>query len=80
MPACQGPQATVLDADVDSAASLSVIWSQSVHSGANDSLRLVHSSTTQALYPTFGKQRIYQLQHVETQSASNVVRLLSAKT
>jgi len=31
-------------------------------------------------YPTFGNQRIYQLQHAETKSAPNVVRLLSVET
>ena len=38
------------------------------------------ASATQALYPTFGYHRIYQLQHAETESAPNVVRLLSAET
>jgi len=39
------------------------------------------ASATQALYPTFGNhRRIYQQQHVETESAPNVVRLLSAET
>jgi len=41
----------------------------------SDYLRLA-----QALYPTFGNHRIYQLQHAETESAPNVVRLLSAET
>jgi len=85
MPACQGPQATV--ADLDSAAtSLGYLYiymySQSVHSEANDSLRLAHFSAaaTQALYPTFGNHRIYQLQHAETENAPNVLRVLSAET
>jgi len=38
------------------------------------------ASATQAQYPTFGNHRIYQLQHAETESAPNVVRLLSAET
>jgi len=88
MPACQGPQATVPDADCrcrqrSQLPRLSV-HSQSVHSEANDSLRLVHrafsASATQARYPTFGNHRIYQLQHAKTESAPNVVRLFSAET
>ena len=47
MPACQGPQTTVPDADVDSATSflgyLYIPHSQLVHSEANDSLHLAHS-------------------------------------
>jgi len=35
---------------------------------------------TEALWPTFGNQRIYQLQPAETESAPNVIRLLSAET
>jgi len=35
---------------------------------------------TQALWPTFGNHRIYQLQPAKTESASNVIRLLSAET
>jgi len=35
---------------------------------------------TQALWPTFGNHRIYQLQPAETESAPNVVRLLSGET
>ena len=38
------------------------------------------ASATQALYPTFGNHRIDQLQHAETESGPNVVRLLSAET
>jgi len=38
------------------------------------------ASATQALWPTFGNHRIYQLQSAETESAPNVVRLLSAET
>jgi len=38
------------------------------------------ASATQTLYPTYGNLRIYQLQHAETESAPNVVRLLSAET
>ena len=38
------------------------------------------ASATQALYPNFGNHQIYQLQHAETESALNVVRLLSAET
>jgi len=37
-------------------------------------------SSSSVLYPTFGNHRIYQLQHAETESAPNVVRLLSAET
>ena len=85
MPACHGPQATVQDADVDIAASFLKLslHSQSVHSEANDSLRVAHSLPPQlklSLYPTFGNHWFYQLQHAETESAPNVVRLLSAKT
>jgi len=59
MPACHGPQATVQDADVDIAASFLKLslHSQSVHSEANDSLRVAHSLPPQlklSLYPTFG--------------------------
>jgi len=32
------------------------------------------------MYPTFDNHRIYQLQHAETESVPNVVRLLSAET
>jgi len=38
------------------------------------------ASATQALWPTFGNHRIYQLQPAETESAPNVIRLLSAET
>jgi len=38
------------------------------------------ASATQALWPTFGYHRIYQLQPAETESAPNVIRLLSAET
>ena len=38
------------------------------------------ASATRALWPTFGNHRIYQLQPAETESAPNVIRLLSAKT
>ena len=38
------------------------------------------ASATQALWPTFGNHRIYQLQPAETKSAPNVIRLLSAET
>jgi len=38
------------------------------------------ASATQALWPTFGNHRIYQLQPAETEGAMNVVRLLSAET
>jgi len=38
------------------------------------------ASATQALWPTFGNHRIYQLQRAETESAPNVIRLLSAET
>jgi len=37
-------------------------------------------STTQALWPTFSNHQIYQLQRAETESAPNVVRLLSAES
>jgi len=37
-------------------------------------------SATQALWPTFSNHRIYQLQPAETESALNVVQLLSAET
>ena len=37
------------------------------------------ASATQALWPTFGNHRIYQLQPAETESAPNVIRLLSAE-
>jgi len=80
MPACQGPQATVPDRSQLPRLSL---HSQSAHSEANDSLRLAHSlpaCATHALYPTFGNHRIYQLQHAETDSSPNVVRLLSVET
>jgi len=38
------------------------------------------ASVTQALWPTFGNHRIYQLQPAETESAPNVIRLLLAET
>jgi len=38
------------------------------------------ASATRALWPTFGNHRIYQLQPAETESAPNVIRLLSAET
>jgi len=38
------------------------------------------ASATQPLLPTFGNHRIYQLQPAETESAPNVIRLLSAET
>jgi len=38
------------------------------------------ASASQALWPTFGNHRIYQLQPAETKSAPNVVRLLSTET
>jgi len=38
------------------------------------------ASATQAMWPTFGNHRIYQLQPAETESAPNVIRLLSAET
>ena len=82
MPACQGPQITVPDADVDSAASfLGYLYIVSQYT-----VRLMtpcvclSASATQALYPTFGIHRIYQLQHAKTESAPNVVQLLSAET
>ena len=51
------------------------LHSKSVHSEAKDCLHLA-----QALCPTFGNHRIYQLQHAENESALNAVRLLSAET
>jgi len=79
MPAWQGPQATVPDAYVDSAASfLGYLYIVSQYT-----VRLIihcisafgafFASATQALYPTFGNHRIYQLQHAKTESAPNVV-------
>ena len=38
------------------------------------------ASATQALWPTFSNHQIYQLQPAETESAPNVIRLLSAET
>ena len=38
------------------------------------------ASATEALWPTFGNHQIYQLQPAETESAPNVIRLLSAET
>ena len=52
----------------------------SIHSEANDLVWRTLASATQALWPTFGNHRIYQLQPAETESAPNVVRLLSAET
>ena len=55
------------------------LHSQSVHSEANDSLRLAHYMHPQLKLcdrPTFGNHRIYQLQHAETEGVPNVVRLL----
>jgi len=83
MPACQGSQATVPDADVDSAASFLgylYIVSQYTVRLMTPATGAFSASATQALYPTFGNHRIYQLQHAETESAPNVVRLLSAET
>ena len=61
------------------------LHSQSVRSVSEanrpNSLRLVHSLPPQLkLGYTFGNLQIYQLQHAETESAPNVVRLLSAET
>ena len=55
--------------------------SQSVHSEANDSLRLAHPLRPQLeLCTLLSATTEYQLQHAETESAPNVVRLLSAET
>jgi len=60
------------------------LHSQSVHSEGIDSLRLAHFLPPQlklcSLYPSLGNHRIYQLQHAETESTPNVVRLFSAET
>ena len=40
----------------------------------------VWRTVASALRPTFGNDRIYQLQPAETESAPNVIRLLSAET
>ena len=70
----QGP--TVPDADADNAAASSVY---TVRLMAPHVWRTL-ASATQALWPTFGNHRIYQLQPAETKSAPNVIRLLSAET
>ena len=83
--ACQGLQSTVPDADIDSAASflgyLYIVSQYTVRLMTPCIWHILYgTSTTQALYPTFGNHKIYQLQHAETESAPNVVRLLSAET
>ena len=81
MPACQGPQATVPDAD--SAASflgyLYIVSQYTVRLMTPCVWRILCLRNSRSV-PYFRNHRIYQLQHAETKSAPNVLRLLSAET
>jgi len=84
MPACHGPQATVPDADVDSATSflgyLYIVNQYTVRLMTSCVWRILCLRNSRSLYPTFRNHRICQLQHAETESAPTVERLLSAET
>ena len=83
MPACQVPQATVPDADVDSAASffgyLYIVSQYTVRLMIPFVWRILclHNSSS---IPYFRQPPNLPLQHAEIESAPNVVRLLSAET
>ena len=86
MPACQGPQTTVPDADVDSAASfldyLYIVSQYTLHSEANDSLRLAHSlppqlklctllsATTEFTNCSMPKPKVHRMWYYDEHSAS----------
>jgi len=85
MPACQGPQATVPDADVDSAASFLgylYIVSQYTVRLMTPCVWRIFCLRNSSCVPYFRQPpcTVYQLQNAETVSAPNVVRLLSAET
>jgi len=75
------PELTVPDADADNAAASLISSQYTVRLGLmTNCVWRTLASATQALWDTFGNHRIYQLQPAETESAPNVVRLLSAET